>query len=68
MCWALAFPSWFGVVLLIWEAFGLCLPSIRQLLLPSLPFLVVYAALVIFLDYIAALPTLTIPDTVSLNV
>lgn len=64
MAWALAFPSWFGTIYLMWAAFSICLPA-RNMLLPSLPLLVAYGSLIIVLEYVAALPVLTIPDTVS---
>lgn len=64
MAWALAFPSWFGTIYLLWAAFSVCLRA-RNLLLPSLPLLVAYGSLIMVLEYVAALPVLTIPDTVS---
>lgn len=64
LTWALAFPSWFGVVLLLWGAAGLCLSKPSYFLLPSLPALMLVTTGIVILNIIGGLPTYTLARTV----
>ena len=65
VAWAVAFPSWFGLVLLAWAGVALCVPRPSQFLIPTLPLLPLYTSAVLALNVIGAIPTETIPDTVG---
>lgn len=66
VAWALAFPSWFGLVLLAWAGIGICMPRPSQFFLTSLPLLPAYTATVLVINVIGALPVDTIPRTVCI--
>lgn len=62
MTWSITYHSWMGFVLLCWSCVIWMMPNSRQAALRSSPFLVLYAIVLLIIQYVVSLNVFTIPD------